>query len=95
MTYQEQIEGIINTYLNERDNIDVIIKHDVENELRGNFLNEVADYYCHPHWITDNDVHCIDVLVVGKELGDNYINEIKVVLDENYKASTINWKETE
>jgi hypothetical protein len=95
MDYKELIEGIITTYLNERDGVDPLIKHDVENELRGKFLNEVNDYYCHPHWLVDEDVHIIDVLVVGKEVGDNYVNEIKVVLDEEYKASTINWKETE
>jgi hypothetical protein len=93
MEYKEIIEPIVVGYFEETEITSIDTQaHQIQTELR-ELLSEGDSTQQYYPLVTNRDgVVQIHILLVGYDEGNNYIDELQIVLSELYKVSTLNWK---
>lgn len=93
MDYKETIEPIVTAYFEGKEIVSIDTQLvEIQNELREVLYEAAPEQQYYPVAINRDGVIKVNVVLVGHDMDANYIDELQIVLNEEYKVSTLNWK---
>ena len=96
MEYKEIIEPIVTAYFEGKEIVSIDTELiGIQNELKETLYEAAPAQQYYPIITILDGVVKVNVLLVGYGEGENYIDELQIVLSEEYKVSTLNWKGTD
>lgn len=96
MDYKETIEPIVTAYFEGKEIVSIDTQLiEIQNELREVLYEAAPEQQYYPVAINRDGVVRVNVVLVGHDTDANYIDELQIVLSEEYKVSTLNWKGTD